>query len=87
MSILVPVEEELKFQKKLKDKALEEINNQYGDINNPEKFNVSSLADILGLLPSGVSILIDKDIWPINTGIRVCKALGLHITIDIGKQR
>ncbi|MEW6381374.1 MAG: hypothetical protein AB1611_17470 [bacterium] len=54
---------------------MEEINRQGLD-------NVQ-LAKRLGLLPSGAELLVKRDYWPIETGLRIAEALNLGIELSV----
>ena len=69
---------EANLSKKLRGEAL--------DIIMKNDWNAQKVAEILGLLPSGVDILIKKNTWPLETSIRVASALGLQLDCSIKKR-
>jgi hypothetical protein len=62
----------------LKDTIMEEIKRL--DLDNVQ------LADRLGLLPSGVELLINRDYWSIETGLRIAEALNLGIELSVERR-
>ncbi|MEW5801993.1 MAG: hypothetical protein AB1847_07800 [bacterium] len=41
------------------------------------------LVERLGLLPSGAELLVRRDYWPMETGLRIAEALNLGIELSV----
>lgn len=68
-------EREIQLQNKLKTIVEKEVKDKNYDNN--------FLAKKLGLLPSGVSLLFERQSWSLGIGIRVAIALGLEVNLEV----
>jgi glutamine synthetase type III len=86
MVILKPTEKELKFKKLLRTIAIEKMHKEYDHVNHLE-FDIYSLSGKLDMSTDQVESLMKKEDWPMETGIRVCEALELDVTLDVEEYR
>ena len=70
-----PAKNESFLQERLKKAVMDEINRQ--------GLNNSQIAEKLGLLPSGAVLLLKRDFWSLETGLRVAEALNLEVKVDV----
>lgn len=47
--------------------------------------SVDELADRLDLLPSGVRMLMERTVWPLEESVRVADRLGIHVKLEVGQ--
>jgi hypothetical protein len=59
------------FYRSLRDAVVSEIDRR--------SLDADSVAEIVGMLPSGAAALLQREVWPVETALRVAGALGLRI--------
>jgi hypothetical protein len=75
LEMVRPAKTELAFQQKLRDFVKNEIERR--------RLSIDEVAKELNLLPSGARALLERQVWPIETGLRVAQKLSCDVDITI----
>jgi hypothetical protein len=75
LEMVRPAKTEVAFQQKLRDFVKREIERR--------QLTVDDVAKELNLLPSGARALLERQVWPIETGLRVAQQLSCDVDITI----
>jgi predicted XRE-type DNA-binding protein len=70
---------EMRVQRKLQDQVRNNIQKR--------KLSVQDIARELNLLPSGAQALLERQVWSIETTLRVAERLGLDVEIEVRSRK
>lgn len=70
-----PTKKENEMREKLRQIVIQEIKRRGLDKN--------QLAEKLGLLPSGADLLISRDSWSLEKGLRIAEALNMKVDLKV----
>jgi len=70
---------EMRVQRKLQDLVRSNIQKR--------QLSVADIARELNLLPSGAQALLERQVWSIETALRVAERLGLDVEIEVRSKK
>jgi predicted XRE-type DNA-binding protein len=73
-----------KIRRQLSDYEVEEqIRLQIMQEIERRSLDIRQVADALGMLPSGASLLMERRSWPLELGVRIARELGLRVEVKV----